>query len=156
MDPNTNTREQFTQKILSAPSPPASASPSWTALATQLRALLEKLLYHDAMKRNLQQTYMTPARDKNMVYFMWDFVGRTVAKLYQIDPSLSDDMPKQQKEEWTDVQGRATMAAMLILDVKSGMLDMQVQAAYPGMKGEKVEFGEEILGIAREIYKEES
>jgi hypothetical protein len=30
------------------------------------------------MQRNNQQTYMTPAKDKNAQYFAWDFVGRTI------------------------------------------------------------------------------
>ena len=34
------------------------------------------------MTPNLQQTYMTPAASKNKVYFMWDFVGRTLVSYY--------------------------------------------------------------------------
>ena len=40
--------------------------------------LLDKLAHHEAMAPNLNQTYMTPAADKNKVYFEWDFVGRTL------------------------------------------------------------------------------
>ena len=30
------------------------------------------------MAPNLQQTFRTPAASKNNVYFMWDYVGRTL------------------------------------------------------------------------------
>ena len=36
----------------------------------------------------IDQTYSTPAASKNKVYFMWDFVGRTLAMLYGLPPSL--------------------------------------------------------------------
>lgn len=77
MNPYTNTREEFTSHLLSLPIP-ESAAADWKDVANKLRPLLEKLAYHDAMAPNLQQTYMTPAADKNKVYFMWDFVGRTL------------------------------------------------------------------------------
>jgi len=77
MDPNTATREQFTTQLISNPTP-FDAAPAWTKLADNLKTLLEKLAHHSAMAPNLQQTYMTPAASKNKVYFMWDFVGRTL------------------------------------------------------------------------------
>ncbi len=78
MDPNTWTREEFTTGLTGVPLPPVTLAPEWKELAEQLRTLLEKLAYHPAMAPNLQQTYMTPAASKNNVYFMWDFVGRTL------------------------------------------------------------------------------
>ena len=78
MDPNTSTREEFTTGLTRISLPPVTLAPEWKSLAEQLRTLLEKLAYHPAMAPNLQQTYMTPAASKNNVYFMWDFVGRTL------------------------------------------------------------------------------
>ena len=78
MDPHTATREQFTTGLTSMPLPRGTLAPEWKELAEQLRTLLLKLAFHPAMEPNLQQTYMTPAASKNNVYFMWDFVGRTL------------------------------------------------------------------------------
>lgn len=78
MDPHTSTREQFTAGLTAIPLPPVALAPEWKHLAEQLRTLLDKLAFHPAMAPNLQQTYMTPANSKNNVYFMWDFVGRTL------------------------------------------------------------------------------
>lgn len=78
MDPNTSTREEFTTSLTGIPLPPVPLAPEWKQLAEQLRVLLDKLAHHPAMAPNLQQTYMTPAASKNSVYFMWDFVGRTL------------------------------------------------------------------------------
>ena len=77
MDPNTSTREEFTTGLTS-PELPSPAAEEWTDLAQKLRNLLDKLAHHPAMAPNLQQTYMTPAAAKNKVYFVWDFVGRTL------------------------------------------------------------------------------
>ena len=80
MDPNTSTREEFTAGLTGIPLPPVPLAPEWKQLAEQLRILLDKLAHHPAMAPNLQQTYMTPAASKNSVYFMWDFVGRTLVR----------------------------------------------------------------------------
>jgi hypothetical protein len=45
-----------------------------------LLALIKALGEHEAMQRNNEQTYMTPAKDKNAQYFAWDFV-RTIVGL---------------------------------------------------------------------------
>ena len=76
-DPQRNTREDFTSQLL-APPLRDFAKPKWKDLASKLRNLLQKIAYHDAMKPNLQQTYMTPAASKNSIYFMSDYVGRTI------------------------------------------------------------------------------
>ena len=78
MDPNTSTREEFTAGLTKIPLPPVPLAPDWKGLAEELRTLLDRLAHHPAMAPNLQQTYMTPAASKNNVYFMWDFVGRTL------------------------------------------------------------------------------
>ena len=79
-DPNTSTRAQFTASYLAiAPVPTdPNVSAKWTRLVNSLLALIKALGEHEAMQRNNQQTYMTPAKDKNAQYFAWDFVGRTV------------------------------------------------------------------------------
>ncbi|KAL9035984.1 MAG: hypothetical protein Q9214_006336, partial [Letrouitia sp. 1 TL-2023] len=76
-NPYTQTREEFTRHLLSVPIPDF-AHEEWAGEVTKIKPLLEKLAYHEAMQPNLQQTYMTPAASKNRVYFMWDFVGRTL------------------------------------------------------------------------------
>lgn len=80
LDPNTSTRAEFTASYLSiAPLPTDSgASPKWTRLVNSLLSLIKALGEHEAMQRNNQQTYMTPAENKNAQYFAWDFVGRTI------------------------------------------------------------------------------
>lgn len=77
MYPNTSTREQFTRHIVNQPVPPTWPQPLKDRAAI-LKSLLDKLAHHPAMTPNLQQTSMTLAASKNRVYFMWDFVGRTV------------------------------------------------------------------------------
>ena len=79
-NPNTSTRAEFTASYLAIaplPSDP-SVSAKWTRLVNSLLALIKALGEHEAMQRNNQQTYMTPAKDKNAQYFAWDFVGRTI------------------------------------------------------------------------------
>ena len=53
----------------------------WARLMGKLASLLEKLAGHEAMKDNMKQPYMTPAASKNRIYFVWDFVGRTMVCL---------------------------------------------------------------------------
>lgn len=77
LDPNTHTREDFTLSLTQRPLPD-NAKPEWKSTAEKLRNLLSKLAFHKAMESNIHQTYMTPAASKNKVYFMWDFVGRTL------------------------------------------------------------------------------
>ena len=77
MDPTRATREAFSYRLINIPLPEEAAE-SWRDLFSKLQKLFEKLTYHDAMRPNLQQTYMTPAASKNKVYFMWDFIGRTL------------------------------------------------------------------------------
>ncbi len=83
MDPHTSTREEYTNMLTSIPLPPVPLAPEWKELAERLRTLLDKLAHHPAMAPNLQQTYMTPAASKNNVYFMWDFVGRTLVSSHR-------------------------------------------------------------------------
>ena len=89
MDPYTATREQFTTHLTSRPLPP-SASEEWKNVVEPSTLLLDKLAHHPAMATNLQQTYMTTANSKNKVYFIWDFIGRTLIRNAQFsDISLA-------------------------------------------------------------------
>lgn len=80
LDPNVNTREEYTMAAVAQPIPD-DADPKWKELSQTLKDLTLKLLNHDAMRRNKTQPFMTPAADKNRVYFLWDSVSRTLARL---------------------------------------------------------------------------
>ena len=82
MDPNRNTRDEFTSALVVLPIPDF-ASAEWRSYVQKSQVLLDKLAHHPAMAPNLQQTYMTPAKSKNKVYFQWDFVGRTLVRILQ-------------------------------------------------------------------------
>jgi len=69
--------------------------------------------------------------------------------LYRTPPTLKD-LSSEEKEAWDDAQSRAKMARGLILDEQRGRLDQMVEMTYPGQKGGE-EFGEEILGLGREL-----
>lgn len=75
MDPNTNTREEFTTALLEQPLPD-DADDKWKQLNQTLKELALKLLEHDAMRNNKVQPFMTPAANKNRVYFLWDSTTR--------------------------------------------------------------------------------
>jgi hypothetical protein len=77
LDPNRNTREEFTMAAQQQPIP-EDAHEVWKDLNQTLKDLQKKLLDHDAMAENRVQTFMTPAASKNRVYFMWDSVSRTL------------------------------------------------------------------------------
>ncbi len=77
MDPNTATREEFTNHLVDAPVPD-NASEQWKNNVVNLKAMLKKLAFHDAMTPNLQQTYMTPANSKNKVYCTTPHLERDV------------------------------------------------------------------------------
>ncbi|KAL9000693.1 MAG: hypothetical protein Q9169_000729 [Polycauliona sp. 2 TL-2023] len=149
MDPNQNTREEFTNAMIAIPIP-EFASPVWRSHVQRSQVMLDKLARHTAMAPNLQQTYMTPANSKNKVYFQWDFVGRTLGMFYNINPTLQG-LSKDEKEKWEDAKGRTTFAKMLILDTQPGMLNMMTETTYPDQKGAHPDFGEEILELARHL-----
>ncbi|KAL1604755.1 hypothetical protein SLS60_004295 [Paraconiothyrium brasiliense] len=127
-DPSTSTREQFTKHLTDVPMPGSFVHDDWLKHATAHQVLLDKLASHPAMAPNLQQTYNTPANNKNNVYFMWDFVGRTLGQLFRMDPELPQDSQK-------------------------GMLDEMTESQYPEQKGKHPAFGEEILQLARDMLK---
>ncbi|KAH7119045.1 hypothetical protein B0J11DRAFT_83523 [Dendryphion nanum] len=141
LDPNTATRREFTANLVAAPVPD-NANSKYAALATPLKELLKALADHPAMAENNEQTYMTPAKWKNKIYFLWDFVGRTLAQVAAIDPQL----PARQKAAWQEAMGRALNSAMLITDQR-GMLDMMC----PNERSEPAEFTPEIQDLAQRI-----
>ncbi|KAL9580030.1 MAG: hypothetical protein Q9212_004735 [Teloschistes hypoglaucus] len=149
MDPYTNTREQFTAHLVDRPIP-ENASPEWKKHVERSKTLLDKLAHHPAMAPNLQQTYMTPAKSKNNIYFQWDFVGRTLAYMYSVNPTLKN-LGRVEKEAWDDAIGRTVMAQGLILDTSKGTLDKMTESNYPDQKGRHPEFGEEILELAKHL-----
>lgn len=71
MDPYKNTRREFANGMNDTFSIPADAAQAWKKYGENLKQLTYKLAFHDAMKPNIDQTYMTPAASKNKVYFMW-------------------------------------------------------------------------------------
>ena len=119
-DPYKATREEFTKNLVDV-SPPAGSAREYELLWNTLNRLMEKMAYHDAMKDNLRQTFMTPATSKNKVYFMWDFVGRTRGMMVNVDPKLSPQARGSQ--EWKDCLSRSALSQMLIKD-KTGKLEM--------------------------------
>ncbi|KAF2501324.1 hypothetical protein BU16DRAFT_555819 [Lophium mytilinum] len=154
LDVQNTTRADYTRGLTTVPLP-TNAKPEWLNAVNKLRVLLNKLAEHPAMAPNLQQTYMTPAADKNNVYFMWDFVGRTLGMYYNVDPQLAHHKPGEPlPEDYSDVIGRCVMAQQLILDTKPGMLDMMTESVYPEQKGRHPKFGEEILGLARGLTRD--
>ncbi|KAF1998197.1 hypothetical protein P154DRAFT_564941 [Amniculicola lignicola CBS 123094] len=138
MNPNTSTRKQFTDYLVSSPMP-ESATTEYKELATKLKALLKLLAEHKAMEENLTQTYMTPAAYKNKIYFMWDFIGRTLGQLSAIDPSEA----RPGKPAYDEAKGRAMYAGELI----SGP-QFVLDSMCPDPRKEGVQFGGEIVGIA--------
>lgn len=71
MDPNKSTRREYAEYAKNSFSVPDGAAPQWKQYGNNLSELAYKLAFHDAMKPNIDQTYMTPAASKNKVYFMW-------------------------------------------------------------------------------------
>ena len=77
-------------------------------------------------------------------------MGWTLGTLYVVDPGL-EGMSSERRTGWVQAQSRAKLAAMLILDDKPGMLDQMVESTDRDQKSQHPEFGEDILGIARQL-----
>ena len=144
MKPTECSRADYTRGLCEPPIPP-SASQKWVKLAEHLRTLYRALGFHPAMEPNLSQTFSTPANSKNRVYFMWDYMGRTLHMLYLVPASLPDSMSKEEKERYQDVAGRSTMGVMMIKD------PLMSAMAFPGQNGKEPEFGEEVNKAADEL-----
>jgi hypothetical protein len=66
INPCTATREEFTNNLLVGPIL-ENVDDEWKKYATNLKDLLSKLAFHEAMAPNLQQIFMTPANSKNKI-----------------------------------------------------------------------------------------
>jgi hypothetical protein len=156
LDPATTTRQAWTDNLINV-TVPANAKPAFRKLALGLQEVMRLMIQHEAMSANKSQTFSTPAASKNEIYFMWDFVQRTLATLLQLNPSL----PRSQKETWEDCHGRAGMANMLIQD-DTGMVKGMMEQGYVQTYGRaeagrmldcgKV-FGEEIRRVMAEAVE---
>lgn len=149
MNPSGCKRRDYTRGLAEA-SLPEKMSSNWQELATLLRDLYSKLGAHPARAPNLDQTFSTPANSKNSVYFMWDFVGRTLHQLYLV-PAQTDKLSAKHKGAFNDCQGRAAMGSGLILNEPAGMLEMMVKSA-PHDKGNPMPaMGKQVEDAARAI-----
>ncbi|KAK5131519.1 hypothetical protein LTR08_000846 [Meristemomyces frigidus] len=156
MDPNTNTRAEFTQGMLNNPMPD-NASREWRSMVVNSKELFRLLAAHPGMQPNMRQAYMTPAAIKSKVYFMWDFVGRTLNFAYSVLPTLRN-LNRGQSACWDDVLSRSALTATLILDLTPGMLDQLVEGTHPGRTGElpfgqRAVMGNDIKEAARKLMQ---
>jgi hypothetical protein len=76
-DPKKITRADFTDFFMRFQHAPDAHS-TYKHLFVTHQQLVKLLLEHPAMQPNLQQTFSTSANSKNQVYFMWDFILRTI------------------------------------------------------------------------------
>lgn len=159
-DTTVTTRTKFTSDLVNAPEP-SNAAPEWLAVVRPVKKLYQALYDHEAMAKNREQTFSTKANRKNKgaaskiylaaylantilsVYFMWDYVGRTLGMLYMLDPSPGNYNRGQQGEIFRECQGRTVFAKALIEDT-SGKLDMMC----PDDEDQDIEFGEAITNAA--------
>ena len=155
---------------LATASLPDDAAQEWLRLAAELRDLYTKLAQDPAMKPNLEQTFSTPANNKNKVYFMWDFVGRTLVSVFHalcqglplmsllhnlyLVPSDLQDMGERDNERMKDCIGRAMMSAIMITDTESGRLEMMTEMTYPDQRGKHPNFSDEVMEAAKGMLKE--
>ncbi|KAI7221881.1 hypothetical protein KC333_g1468 [Hortaea werneckii] len=96
-DPNTSSRAVFTEVLINNPIPD-NACEDWKNQVKSLKELYQLLANHPGMSRNNEQLFAQPAHEKNTVYFMWDFVGRTVPP-GMLDQMLSMSYPGQNSEK---------------------------------------------------------
>lgn len=152
MNPSACKRRDYTRGLAEA-ALPSKMSPDWEKLAMLLRDLYSKLGNHPAMTRNLDQTFSTPANSKNSVYFMWDFVGRTLHQLYLV-PAKTNRLSAKHKEAFQDCHGRAAMAAGLILNQPPGMLEMMVKGAPHDQADPMPAMGQQVEDAARAVMSD--
>ncbi|KXT00600.1 hypothetical protein AC578_3171 [Pseudocercospora eumusae] len=148
-DPYTATRQDFTTHLTHTNIPP-DANATFKQYAESHQTLLTALMQHPAMAPNLQQTYMTPANSKNKIYFMWDFVGRTLGLIVQFDPTRNPARgPK--KAIWNDVVNRTVMTKTLLAEDDTSKLETMLEAQYPDQRGRHPDIGDEVLAAARAL-----
>jgi len=155
-DPAVTTRQAWTDNLTNT-TIPSNAKPVYRKLATGLQEVMRLMIAHPAMSQNKSQTFNTPANSKNEVYFMWDFVQRTLGVLLQLDPTL----PLREFEMWKEIKGRAVYGDMLIQDdtgLVRGMTEKGYVVTYGRKKADEMldcgkEFGEEIRKASREAVE---
>ncbi|KAK6334039.1 hypothetical protein TWF696_002543 [Orbilia brochopaga] len=81
---------------------------------------------------------MQPANSKNRVYAMWDFVGRTMGMINNIQSPNN----LARNSVWKDVVGRSIMANMLIQDESKG--DQMHQMTWRDGFDRRFPFGDEV------------
>jgi len=87
---------------------------------------------------------MTPAAQKSRIYFLWDFVGRTLQYLYMVDYAKDlSEMRGQEEEVMRDAIGREALSVVLVND-RVGKTDWMVDANCDV----KVQWGEEVARAA--------
>ncbi|KAK5744269.1 hypothetical protein LTS12_023541 [Elasticomyces elasticus] len=143
-DTTTTTRTDFTDFFLRF-RPASDANPHYTHLFNVHQRLVGLLINHPAMIPNLQQTFSTPANSKNKVYFMWDFLLRTLQHLAaKVDPKFPDSSPM-----FRDVFSRAVTAKMYILDTTGKLERANASVGYSDDDG--VEFTDEVKALAETL-----
>lgn len=79
--------------------------PSLHPTLPNLRDLTRDLADHEVMKPDINDPYIKPANHKAKVYYVWNFMGRTVSMVLANEP----DLPLRQKGLWREVSGRANI-----------------------------------------------
>jgi len=138
-NPNTTNRRDYTAAICSL-AIPADANGEWASILRQARILVQALLTHPSMEPNLAQTFMTPANNKTRIYFLWDFVQRTIWFLNNCNPRN----PSSTQSIWEDAVGRHYVAAELV-----EMKEM-IRAIFPS---DETPWGEEVERAAKDILQ---
>lgn len=70
LDPNTNTRREFTDNMTNSFTIPDDAAKDWKSLAENLKELIKKLAYHDAMKPNIDQSMEDCIRSPKLARYL--------------------------------------------------------------------------------------
>jgi len=140
-NPHTTARKDYTAAICGKDIP-ENANAAYKKLVEATRKLVNCLLNDPAMAPNREQTFMTPAASKNRVYFMWDYVQRTLCYLNELD-AIQPTRTNGVGEGWADCQGRMAFASDLILDADRKLVAM--------MPGDTTPFSEEVLVATKEL-----
>jgi hypothetical protein len=135
-DPQRTTRQDYTTAICSMPIP-ATANADWEHEMDIHRRLVKALLTHEAMAPNRDQIFMVPSNKKSRVYYLWDFVQRTICYLNIVNPNSPSG------KDWANAVNRSAMTKAIILDDR-GMSHAMFQ-------DDKTPYGDDVMAIAREM-----
>ncbi|KAK6339987.1 hypothetical protein TWF730_001764 [Orbilia blumenaviensis] len=142
LNPNSLTRRQFSEAFINT-DPPSGADAEYISIFRATQHLLSLLINDAGMVEtgNAEQPFMEPAKSKNRVYAMWDFVGRTMGIL--INGVQSPSNPGRMRDAaWKDVVGRTQMADMLIQEQARG--DSMHQMSWGSGFDTRFPFGDDI------------